>query len=189
MSETFKYKVTEFDDLAKVVQVEFEDGSWARIELNEPLPSDVDELSAVVAVYTSPVEHEQAIKDPTADLTFISDIVGQEVQGARRWITPPIDPVNLDEEIDSMIEQEIGAQATPNQLVSEGTMKNALSLYQNNLQYVYGPLREKMTEASQASYDVFMQELADIAVAANDALVADQAYDVEMPTFDLEFVK
>lgn len=86
--ENFKYTITRFDEEHRIIVVSFDDGGWADIRLNAPLPKNMDELESVIRNFTPSYEHMQAIQS-TEDLSFISSNVGMERTAARLKITAP----------------------------------------------------------------------------------------------------
>lgn len=188
MSEKFKYTVTAFDSNKKIVTVEFEDKSWAQVALVTPLPIDLDELGALVSVYTQPVEHEAAVADKTADLGFITKSVGKELEANRRWMFPPETPEWFDAEIEAMIQKEIGPQGTESQTKASETLRRAFQTYEFNSVFLAGPLREKLTEKSKAEHAVFMNVLCTIIVDANTAIKNNTQYEAILPMFEMELV-
>ena len=88
---TFRYTIREYDSEKKQLVVDYDDGSWARINLLEPLPGDRDELEAYIRQYTDPIERELALGDQT-DMSFITDMVGKEYETGRRWLKLPPKP-------------------------------------------------------------------------------------------------
>lgn len=189
MNHTFKYVITEFNNPLKYIKVEFEDKSWAQIALNKPLPKDEEELHAIVSSYAAPIEHEEAIDDEEADLEFIRKAMGKQMEGDRRRLFPPEEPVFVDSELDDMIAREIGREATENQNKSKRTLERAYQVYSANLALAAGPLRTKLTKESLAAFDEFEKELTDIITTANQAIKDDVAYEVVIPAFDMEFTK
>jgi hypothetical protein len=79
-----KYIITKFDDQLKIVDVTFDDGSWAQIKLTNPLPKDQIELENIIKQFASPVEAIAAQISPDADLSYISPLVGTEYTTTRK---------------------------------------------------------------------------------------------------------
>jgi hypothetical protein len=82
MSTTFNYTITNFNEAEKQLDVIFDDGGWAKIQLKAPLPSTQEELEAVIKQFTPPVEVMQA-KTTTADLSYINNLVNKSIQTTR----------------------------------------------------------------------------------------------------------
>ena len=82
MSTTVNYTITNFNEAEKQLDVIFDDGGWAKIQLKAPLPSTQEELEAVIKQFTSPVEVMQA-KTATTDLSYISDLINKSIQITR----------------------------------------------------------------------------------------------------------
>lgn len=73
MTSTFTYRVTAFDADKKTIDVAFGDGSWARIALTLPLPTNMNDLDMVVRQYTTTLEVATAQATPPAvDLSYIT---------------------------------------------------------------------------------------------------------------------
>jgi len=82
MSTTVNYTITNFNEAEKQLDVIFDDGGWAKIQLKSPLPSTQEELEAVIKQFTPPVEVMQA-KTATTDLSYISDLINKSIQITR----------------------------------------------------------------------------------------------------------
>lgn len=80
----FKYKVIAFDEAAKHVDVEFENGEWARVPLTLPFPTTQEELDAVVMHYAPAQERVQAIASSAEPMAFIKSLIGKERWAKRR---------------------------------------------------------------------------------------------------------
>jgi hypothetical protein len=76
------YTITNFNKTEKQLDVVFDDGGWAKIQLKAPLPTNQEELEAVIKQFTPPVEVIQA-KNASPDLGFISSLVNQSKQMTR----------------------------------------------------------------------------------------------------------
>jgi hypothetical protein len=70
------YTIRSFDDVNKIVTVDFDDGSWASIGLMKPLPKDKLELEEAIKRYAKPKEAIEAKTNPDADLSYISSLIG-----------------------------------------------------------------------------------------------------------------
>ena len=73
-----KYTITKFDEENNLVQVTFDDGSWAEIRLANPLPKNIEELETIIKRFAAPVEAIEAVTSPDADLSYIAPLVGSE---------------------------------------------------------------------------------------------------------------
>lgn len=104
---SFNYTINEFDPKGKVVDVTFGDGTWARIQLTDPLPTSMNALDEIVRQYTKPVEAAKA-QDSEVDLSFITAATGQQRAAARfsvkealdgnpQPVTFPLKPKTLDD--------------------------------------------------------------------------------------------
>lgn len=70
------YTITKLDTEAKLLDVSFENGQWARIPLVLPFPSTQEELDAVVREYAPSKEQVLAAQASTATLEFVNSKVG-----------------------------------------------------------------------------------------------------------------
>jgi hypothetical protein len=188
MSDTFKYKITAFDNDKKLVTVEFADQSWATVALVVPLPIDLDELGALVSVYTQPAEHEEAVEDKNADLSFIAKNIGVEQETNRRRMQPKVTPIFADDDIDAMVAREIGPEATENQKKAKQTLEAAYRAYVNSVSLLSGPLSTKLTEKSKAQHAIFMTALTAMIIDANNAVKNNTPYEAILPMFEMELI-
>jgi hypothetical protein len=85
---TVNYTITNFNEAEKQLDVIFDDGGWAKIQLKAPLPSTQEELEIIIKQFTSPQEVIKG-KSDTTDLSFISSLVNQSIQTTRISNTPP----------------------------------------------------------------------------------------------------
>lgn len=91
----FNYTITEFDKELKTIKVDFDDGTWAQIQLREPIPTTQQEIDDIVKHYTASLEIMNTRKTE-ANLDFISDMVGKERTAERHSLSAPIGvPNNL----------------------------------------------------------------------------------------------
>jgi len=81
----FNYTIDEFDAELKTLKVTFDDGSWAKIQLREPIPTTEQEVDDVVKHYTATKE-QVAARTGTANVNFIGAMVGQN-RTAERFST------------------------------------------------------------------------------------------------------
>jgi len=79
---TVHYTITNFNEVEKQLDVIYDDGSWAKIQLKSPLPSNQEELEAIIKQFTSPQE-VVAARNATTDLSFITPLVNQSIQITR----------------------------------------------------------------------------------------------------------
>jgi hypothetical protein len=93
----FKYKITKFDNVNKIITVVFEDGGWAEIILTNPLPPNIEALEKIISTYTAPKELIEAQQAPSADLSYIEPWVEIE-RVAERFsltsLTPPLPKIS-----------------------------------------------------------------------------------------------
>ena len=72
---TLNYTIRKFDTDNKIVTVDYDDGSWAQIQLKTPLPADRSQLDAIIKQYAA--SHETVVaRIETVDLSFIDQLVG-----------------------------------------------------------------------------------------------------------------
>jgi hypothetical protein len=95
LNTSFTYTITDYDTEKQRIRVEYGDGSWAQIDLVVPLPETREDLEAVIAQFTAPMEHEMAISQDEP-CSLIQDMVGKSFDAERRYASPP-DPVVNDE--------------------------------------------------------------------------------------------
>ena len=79
---TVHYTITNFNETEKQLDVIFDDGGWAKIQLKDPLPTNQEELETIIKQFTSPQEVMKA-KIDTTDLSFINSLVNQSIQTTR----------------------------------------------------------------------------------------------------------
>jgi hypothetical protein len=91
---TFNYTITEFNQDTKTLKVDYDDGSWAQIQLREPLPTTKQELDDIVKQYTATKEVMEA-RNGNANLNFITDLIGQERTAERHSMATQL-TVNID---------------------------------------------------------------------------------------------
>lgn len=80
---TVNFTITNFNEEEKQLDVVFDDGGWAKIQLKAPLPTKQSELEDIVKQFTSPVEVMQA-KSANTDLSFIHSLVNQDIETTRQ---------------------------------------------------------------------------------------------------------
>ena len=84
----FTYTIDEFDKENKTLRVSFDDGSWALINLVNPLPSTEEEIDNIVKQYTATKETMEA-RSSDSDLKFIDNMVGSSRTAERLSIAIP----------------------------------------------------------------------------------------------------
>lgn len=154
-SSTFTYIIREYDTKSKQLVVDYDDNTHARISLYEPLPGSREDLERYIRQFTDPVERELAINDET-DMSFITDMVGQQYVTGRRWMLPPPkpapEPVTSEENamVDDIIGDEIGQE-------NRVAVKNAAQMFKvqdilSKQAYLsIADVFEALTKESQAS--------------------------------------
>jgi hypothetical protein len=90
----FTYTINEFDKENKTLRVSFDDGSWALINLVNPLPNTEEEIDNIVKQYTATKEIMEA-RSNSSDLTFIDNLVGSSRTAERFSTTPKEIPQSL----------------------------------------------------------------------------------------------
>lgn len=93
-----KYKITKFDNQLKIVDVSFDDGTWAQLRLSNPLPKNQQDLEMLIKDYAAPIEAIQAQQSPDADLSYIENLVDKEFETTRKSLFNPEVTINIDEE-------------------------------------------------------------------------------------------
>lgn len=93
MTTELKYTITRFDDQNKVVDVSYDDGGWARIQLVPPFPGTLEALDNIVRRFAPSIEVIESRKDPK-DLSFIHGAVGVERVTQRQAVL--FDPFDFD---------------------------------------------------------------------------------------------
>lgn len=96
-----EYTITKFDTGTKVLDVDFNDGSWARIQLSTPLPKNQTELENIIRDFAPSVEVIQAQTEPDADISFIETLVGNKYSTARKKLTTTEEQQVVDEETEA----------------------------------------------------------------------------------------
>ena len=96
------YTIRSFDDVNKVVLVDYDDGSWAEIRLTKPLPKTREDLEKIIKRFARPIESMLATIDPDADLSYISDLIGN-TQTCSRFSVSKIseEPEEIDLELEA----------------------------------------------------------------------------------------
>lgn len=107
-----KYRITSFDKELKLLEVKFDDGSWAQIRLTTPLPKTLIELEEIIKQFSAPVEAIEAQVNPDADLSYISNIVGVERVCERQRLSQPATIVDttIDPEVEAALVAEEEAE-------------------------------------------------------------------------------
>lgn len=107
-----KYRITSFDKELKLLEVKFDDGSWAQIRLTTPLPKTLIELEEIIKQFSAPVEAIEAQVSPDADLSYISNIVGVERVCERQRLSQPATIVDttIDPEVEAALVAEEEAE-------------------------------------------------------------------------------
>jgi len=84
MSDTFKYKITQWDASRQVLTVEFADGGWTAITMMQPYPKNLQDVDKIVRAYSIPKEiieaHAGAGKE---ELEWLNNAVGAEREAER----------------------------------------------------------------------------------------------------------
>jgi hypothetical protein len=80
--EDVKFTITKFDSEINIIHVQFAEGGWAQIQLVAPLPSNLEELKAIVRGYVAPVEALQG-RTSDVDLSYINAVIGVEQECSR----------------------------------------------------------------------------------------------------------
>lgn len=73
-TDVLGYTITSFDAVTRQLIVEFADDGYANIQLRTPLPSNKEELEAIIKTFAASQE-VVAGRSTTADLSYISDLV------------------------------------------------------------------------------------------------------------------
>lgn len=107
-----KYKIREFNETDKTVTVDFEDGSWAKIQLTLPFPKDKAALEIIIAQFAAPVEFFDAQNAGAEDISFIKNLVGKNNVTNRRRLSPemvelPEQPSIIDIEQERLKQEEL----------------------------------------------------------------------------------
>lgn len=107
-----KYTITSFDNELKLLEVKFDDGSWAQIRLTTPLPKTLIELEEIIKQFSAPVEAIEAQVSPDADLSYISNIIGVERVCERQRLSQPATIVDatIDPEVEATLVAEEEAE-------------------------------------------------------------------------------
>lgn len=187
---TFKYTVREYDSKNKIVVVDYDDGSWAKIPLYEPLPGDRDELEKYIRQFTDPIERELALGDET-DMSFITDMVGKEYETGRRWMAPPPkpapEPIEPDPQFDDIIAEEIGREKK-NALVTMREMSKLVEFMRNFAYLNYPGVADALTPESRASVNAALASVVAQLKACQAAINEDRVLMVTVPSVSVEFV-
>ena len=76
----FKYKIREYNKKEKFIDVDYDDGTWARIAFMGSIPNNQSELDTLISKFTKPVE-QMTVKE--LDDSFIEESVGKEIEATR----------------------------------------------------------------------------------------------------------
>jgi hypothetical protein len=189
---TFRYTIREYDAANKQVIVDYDDGSWAKISLYEPLPGDRVDLEKYIRQFTDPIERELAKEDDT-DMSFVEDMVGKEFETGRRWLDrphPAPEPIDPEDEaaVDDIIDDELGPQ-NPDSLQAGYEMLKLLDAM-NKLSFLVIPgVFETLTTESQASVMAVRDDTLRQLKAAQNAVDTDTAFKALVATPDIVFKK
>lgn len=82
MTTELKYTILSFEEDARILHVQFDDGTVAHIGLTNPYPNTQDQLEAIIKHFAPTVEDLQAKTVPT-NFEYIRQIVGVEQTTAR----------------------------------------------------------------------------------------------------------
>jgi hypothetical protein len=82
-----KYKITKFNAKENQLDVDFDDGTWAKIQLKAPLPPNQKELETILQQFVAPKEVAQ-IKNEESNLDYIKELVGQDILMPRLSVNP-----------------------------------------------------------------------------------------------------
>lgn len=84
MSDTFKYKITQWNAEQNLMTVTFEEGGWANITIMKPYPKNLQELDKIVRTFSTPKEVIEARQaEDQTDLQWIANSVGIEREAER----------------------------------------------------------------------------------------------------------
>lgn len=92
---TLKYRIQSYDDTLKTLDVLYDDNTWARIGLANPVPKNVEELETLIRQFAASAEEAAARSAPDADLSYIKALVGEQRETSRKTLSiqpEPIDP-------------------------------------------------------------------------------------------------
>jgi len=93
---TLKYRIQSYDEAMKTLDVMYDDNTWARIGLSNPVPKNVEELELLIKQFAASVEEAEARTAPDADLSYIKALVGEQRETSRKTLTTkqePVDPI------------------------------------------------------------------------------------------------
>lgn len=150
---TFKYTIREFDPNQKQLVVDYEDGSWAKIKLLEPLPGNRADLEAYIRQFTDPIERELALEDQT-DMSFITDMLGNQYETGRRWLNhppkPAPEPIEPEDQkmVDDIVNEILGDEVS-SAAESAQEMMRVVTLMNKNAYLNTPGVFEMLTEESQ----------------------------------------
>lgn len=76
----FTYTIKSYDETAKTLDVEFDDGNWARINFIGSIPTSGEELDQLVGQFTSRIEQMQTLE---MDDYFVRGLIGNTREADR----------------------------------------------------------------------------------------------------------
>jgi hypothetical protein len=84
MSDTFKYKITHYDNERQTLTVELADGGWANITIAQPYPKNLQDVDKIVRAYSIPKEIIEARTGTgKEELDWLNNAVGVEREAER----------------------------------------------------------------------------------------------------------
>lgn len=85
----FSYSVKSYDEDNKTIDVEYDDGSWARISFSGTIPRTGEELDLLVSQYT---RHKPHMEAQYADDTFVKNMIGKSRVADRFSLAATLQP-------------------------------------------------------------------------------------------------
>ena len=82
----FNYVIREYNEDEKFIIVDYDDGSWARIDFVNKIPSSQSELDDIVSRYTKSKEQIEITK---LDDSFVKRSIGKSHEAQRFSFAPP----------------------------------------------------------------------------------------------------
>jgi hypothetical protein len=82
---TVTFVITSFNEEDKQLDVSFDDGSYAKIQLKSPLPANQEDLEIIVKQFARPLEVVQAYAED-ADLSFIHGLTEKQITTTRHSV-------------------------------------------------------------------------------------------------------
>jgi hypothetical protein len=89
LSTFLGYTIREFNSNDKTVTVDFDDGSWTKIQLKDPFPTTRKELEDVIKQF-APSQEAMAARAAKPDLNFIHSLVGKSHWTFRKKEADPV---------------------------------------------------------------------------------------------------